>query len=210
MVKKGHMASKKGNKSGKNVGRPRSEKARRAIIDATHALLGEEGGGGLTIEAIARRAKVGKPTIYRWWPSLADIVLEALLHQAEKDIAIPESESLEESLREFLRTSMQVLREGSGDHLRYLMAQAQLDEEFRDRFQTNLTAKRRQVLKSLLVRAHNQGRITPGTNLDIVVDMIFGAMWYRLLTGHAPMDDGFADELTTSALAIVDQIPASQ
>ena len=58
------------------AGRPRSEKSQEAVIQAAHALLRETGGAGLTVEAIARRAGVGKATIYRWWPSLADIVLE--------------------------------------------------------------------------------------------------------------------------------------
>lgn len=184
------------------TGRPRSEKAREAILGATHALLHENDGKGLTIEAIARRAGVGKPTIYRWWPSLADIVLDALRSQADATIAIPQYASLHQCLQEFLRQSMQAINQGAGVHLRFLMAQAQTDQAFRKRFQELFVAKRRAVLRALLQKGVERGDIPPEQNLEILVDIIFGAMWYRLLTGHAPVDVAFADELTATVLRL--------
>lgn len=182
-------------------GRPRSRKSHDAILAATHALLMEKD-GVLTIEAIARRAGVGKPTIYRWWPSLADIVLEALLEQADAEIAVPDGESLREILGQFLRQSMKALNEGSGVHLQYLMAQAQQDEAFRERFRENFVARRREVLRSILQQAAESEQVSL-CNPDLVVDLIFGAMWYRLLVGHAPLDENFADELTGIAEGLV-------
>lgn len=181
-------------------GRPRSEKSREAILSATHQLLQEKGGQALTIEAIAKRAEVGKPTIYRWWPSLADIVLEVLQHQASKEILTPKSESLEKALRQFLWQSVKVINAGSGTHLRFLMAQAQLDEEFRTRFRDNLVERRRDVLRSIFQDAIDRGEMDSDQNLDILVDMIFGAMWYRLLVGHRSMNRSFADDLTHAIL----------
>lgn len=200
--------SYRGEQMEKKVGRPRSEKARQAIIGATHALLNETGGAGLTVEAIAKRAGVGKPTIYRWWPTLADIVLEALLWQADADIPVPSSGPLSESLRQFLRQSMKVIAEGVGIHLRFLMAQAQQDEDFRERLRDNFTAKRRAVLKSIFLRAVERNQIEPDHGLDLLVDIVFGAMWYRLLTGHAPLDETFADELTDAVIGLVHPKPA--
>lgn len=184
------------------VGRPRSEKAQEAVLEATHALLQENGGSGLTIEAIARRAKVGKPTIYRWWPSMADIVLEVLLHQAEADITVPAFTSLDETLRAFLRLSMKAIGQGAGAHLRFLMAHAQQDDDFRERFRENFTLKRRAALDSIFVKARDRGQIDSDQDTDILVDIVFGAMWYRLLTGHAPLDQHFADALTKTVLAL--------
>lgn len=177
------------------IGRPRSEKSREAILNATHELLNEKGGGGLTVEAIAKRAKVGKPTIYRWWPTLADIVLEALLRQADTSIVVRSFGSFRETLGYFLRLSMKSLNEGSGVHLQFLMAQAQRDEEFRERFRENFVAKRRVVLKSIFQEAAELGQFEIKYDPELLVDIVFGAMWYRLLVGHAPMDDCFADEL---------------
>jgi AcrR family transcriptional regulator len=185
------------------VGRPRSEKAREAIIKATHDLLHETGGAGLSIEAIARRAEVGKPTIYRWWPALADIVLEVLLHQADAAITVPPGQSFPDTLRHFLRRSMKALAEGAGPHLRFLMAQAQTNEEFRRRFREHFTAKRREALTSVFRQAVELGQIGGEHNLELLVDLVFGAMWYRLLIGHASLDASFADELTEAALALV-------
>jgi AcrR family transcriptional regulator len=190
------------------VGRPRSEKSREAILNATHDLLTEQGGAGLTIEAIARRAEVGRPTIYRWWPTVADIVLEAVLRQADKDIAVPAFESLRETLRQFLRQSMQAIGGWGGVHLRFLMAHAQNDEEFRERFRDNFVAKRRAVLQSIFQQAVERGQVGSGHDLDMLVDIVFGAMWYRLLVGHAPMDESFADELTEAVIGLVRANPA--
>lgn len=190
--------------SNAKTGRPRSEKSREAIIKATRDLLHEGGGAGLTIEAIARRAGVGKPTIYRWWPALADIVLEALLRQAETVIEAPSADSLRESLRGFLRQSMRAIDEGAGEHLRFLMAQAQKDEEFRARFRDNFVAERRAALRSIFEQAITRGEISADRSPDLLTDMIFGAMWYRLLTGHAALDEFFADELTEAAMRLVE------
>ncbi|BBD08556.1 TetR/AcrR family transcriptional regulator [Desulfovibrio ferrophilus] len=193
-----------------NIGRPRSEKSREAILNAAHDLLHEQGGTGLTIEAIARRAEVGKPTIYRWWPTLADIVLEALLRQANSEITVSASEPLQETLGQFLRQSMKVIEDGAGLHLRFLMAQAQQDEGFRERFRTHFTAKRRAVLRAIFLRAVEQGDISARQDLDMLVDIVFGTMWYRLLTGHAPMDESFADELTEMTIRLSRTTPAQQ
>lgn len=189
------------------VGRPRSEKSRKAIINATHDLLNENGVGSLTIEAIARRAEVGKPTIYRWWPSLADIVLEVLLCQADANIKVPPFKTLRKTLHQFLEQSIQSIAEGAGVHLRFLMAHAQEDEEFRLRFRENFTAERRKVLRSILQQAVGKGHIDSGQDLDLLVDIVFGVMWYRLLVGHSLMDEALAAELTETVLRLVRKRP---
>ncbi|WP_421900649.1 TetR/AcrR family transcriptional regulator [Maridesulfovibrio sp.] len=184
------------------AGRPRSEKAQQAVLNATYELLNENGGKKLTIEAIAQKAGVGKPTIYRWWPSLADIVLEAVLSQADNKIPIPPYESLQTSLRQFLHKSMESINEGDGANLRYLMSLAQQDDSFRDRFRENFVLKRQAILKSILEQAVEANEISSTQDLDILVDILFGAMWYRLLIGHGIMDESFADKLTETAIRL--------
>lgn len=190
------------------IGRPRSEKAREAILDAAHALLSEAGGGGLTIEAIARRAGAGKPTLYRWWPSMADIVLESLLYRADTSIPVVSGKPLGETLRLFLRQSMEAISEGNGIHLRYLMAQAQQDDGFRERFRDGFVSRRREAFGGILRQAAERGEISPAHDAELVVDVVFGAMWYRLLVGHAPMDASLADDLTRVALGMLDTNPS--
>ena len=184
------------------TGRPRCEKAREAVLGATHELLRENGPGGLTVEGVAARAKVGKPTIYRWWPTLADIVLEALLHRAEAEIPVPTGGSLRADLSQFLHRSVDALSGRGADHLRFLMAQAQRDEDFRARFRDNFVARRRTALRSIFLRATQRGQTRPDLDPDIPVDLVFGAMWYRLLAGHAPLDHALANQLTDAALTL--------
>lgn len=185
------------------IGRPRSEKSQDAVLKATRALLDEEGGSGLTIAAIARRSGVGKPTIYRWWPSVADIVLEVVLNRADADIGVPDVETFRGTLNEFLRQSMKALTDWGGIHLRFLMAQAQMDEPFRKRFRENFVAQRRAVLLSIFSRAMESGQIGSVHSPEMLTDIVFGAMWYRLLVGHGRMDEGFADELTEVVMGLV-------
>src|SRR3954447_13971210 len=80
-------------------GRPRKPGATEAILEATVAILEEKGFGGLTIEAIADRAGVGRPALYRRWPSKEAIVEEALLGVADELVPIPDTGSLREDLR---------------------------------------------------------------------------------------------------------------
>jgi AcrR family transcriptional regulator len=185
------------------IGRPRSESTREAILRAAHELLIENRGDCLTMEALARRAGVGRPTLYRWWPTLADIVLEAVLRLADEEIAVPARAELRETLREFLLRSVRAIHSGGGAHLRFLMARAQADEGFRERFRERFVAKRRAVLNWIFTQAAEQGRIGPVHDPDMLTDVVFGVMWYRLLVGHAPLDEPFADELADVAMALV-------
>lgn len=185
------------------TGRPRSETARTAILDAALALLNEEGAAALTVEGVARRAGVGKPTIYRWWPSLADVVLEGLLRRAETAVPVPPFTTLGQTLRRFMRLSMDALADDASVPLRYLMAHAQQDRVFRARFRENFVAERRTALRSIFLQASTTGELPAGQDPDLLVDILFGALWYRLLTDHAPLDRTFADALTDLVLTAV-------
>lgn len=183
------------------IGRPRSEKSREAILNAIDALLEEKEGRDLTIEAVAKRAKVGKPTLYRWWPTLADIVLEAGLRRAEMNTVISSEEGPQEKLRMFLRQSVKAITDGGGVYLRFLMAQAQENEEFRKRFRDSFVASRREVLCGVIREAVDYDKTSSTRNLDLFVDIVFGAMWYRLLVGHASLDQSFTDALVDIVLS---------
>jgi AcrR family transcriptional regulator len=169
-------------------GRKRSEEARRAILDVAVELLRTRGYGNVTVDDIAAQAGVGKQTIYRWWRSKADVVLEALADHASATIPVPDTGGLEGDLTAFLSSTFRALSgpQSLAAVMRGLMAQAQLDEEFADRFRTYIEG-RRGVLRSLLVRAVARGELAPDVEVELLVDMLFGAMWYRLLLGHAPL-----------------------
>jgi AcrR family transcriptional regulator len=176
------------------MGRTRNEDARQRILDAALAGARSSGYGDLTIEAIAAEAGVGKQTVYRWWRSRAEVTLEALRERA-RSIPVEETGRLEGDLRAFLRATF---RHATGKSntipvLRGLMAEAQLDAAFLPLFR-DFIAERRAALGGILRR-----HISKESDIEIGVDMVFGAMWYRMLVGHAKIDATFADELARLA-----------
>ncbi|MEC8665320.1 MAG: TetR/AcrR family transcriptional regulator, partial [Pseudomonadota bacterium] len=80
-------------------GRPRSEKSRKAILDATRRLLTHMPLSELSIEAIAKKAKVGKTTIYRWWPNKASVAMEAFLEQPGVQNIVPTTATAQDAIK---------------------------------------------------------------------------------------------------------------
>jgi AcrR family transcriptional regulator len=184
------------------MARPRSEKARQAVLGATKELLDEQGFGALTMEGIARRAGVGKQTVYRWWPSTAEVVLEMGNELAAAVVADPDHGSLEADLRAFVRRSVAGLRGRNARIASGVMAEAQLDETFGERLRTGFLARRREALRRVLERGRDRAEVDPDVDLDLLVDLMFGALWYRVLAQHAPLSRRFADQLTDALLAL--------
>ncbi|BBA99352.1 putative TetR family transcriptional regulator [Actinacidiphila reveromycinica] len=168
-------------------GRPRSEAARQAILGAAVAELKERGYAALTVEGIAARAGVGKQTIYRWWPSKADVVLTALLDLSQTTVTVPDLGSLSDDLMGFLADTFR--QSGQRPVLVGLMAQALLDPVFADAFRDRFLFRRRAVLREILERAAARGEIAPGVELELLIDVVYGVLWYRLLLDHAPLDE---------------------
>jgi AcrR family transcriptional regulator len=179
-------------------GRKRSEESRQAILTAALELTAELGYAGLTIDGIAARAGTGKQTIYRWWPSKADVLLEGLATKAELWVPIPDEGSYAEDLRRFLVASFALgSKPAVADALRALMAQAQVDPEFRKRFRESFLQRRRDALLVLVERALARGDLSATTSPDTVADLVFGVIWYRLLATDQPLDECLANELVT-------------
>ena len=169
-------------------GRRRSDKSHKAILHAALALLEQEGYRALTIEAIAARAGVGKQTIYRWWPSKAAIVLEAFTLNTSFQIPQPTTGSLDSDLEQFLTASRHAYTEKTGQILRSLMSEALLDAEFAAQFYRTFIQSRRDALTGLLTAAVQRHELPPDTNINFLLDLVYGAIWYRVLLQHADMN----------------------
>jgi AcrR family transcriptional regulator len=182
-------------------GRPRSEKARRAILAAAAELVEKRGYGVLTMEEIARSAGVSKQTVYRWWPRKSSVVLEALNEGAQAVAPDPDTGSLEADVGLFLRRTVTGARRNA-HMLAAMMAEAQLDEEFGALFRSDFLGRRRAVLRQILERSRTRGEIRSDANLEFVVEVVFAALWYRILVGHAPLNQRFADRLGDAVLAL--------
>ena len=186
----------------RSPGRPRSEAARQAILIAATGLINEQGYGDVTMEGIARRAGVSKQTIYRWWPTPAAIVLEALNDGASRIAPLTETGSLDHDLRVFVRRSVLGARGKVARLLTALMAEAQRNESFAKAFREGFLAQRRAVLRELLERARFRGQLQRDIDIDLLVEMFFGTLWYRLLAASGPINQRFADDLTNSLLLL--------
>jgi AcrR family transcriptional regulator len=178
-------------------GRKRSEESRLAILGAAWELAGEVGFGGLTIEGIAARSGTGKQTVYRWWPSRADVLLEALAAQSDLHIPIPDDGSYAADLLGFLTASYELGRDARVVAvLRALMAQAQLDGDFGDRFRVSFLARRRSALAVIVDRARARGDLPAAPPPELVADIVFGVIWYRVLSRPEPLDEQIPAQLT--------------
>jgi AcrR family transcriptional regulator len=178
-------------------GRPRSEAARQAILEAAVGLVQSEGYAKLSVEGIAARAGVGKQTIYRWWPGKAEVILEALSTSATTDVEVPDTGSLREDLEVWLRSTFRAgRREPYRSVLPALMAAAQLDPDFAAVFRREFLAERRGILQTMLERAQERGEWSSELRHETLLDIVFGVLWYRLLVGYSPLDKRLADELT--------------
>jgi AcrR family transcriptional regulator len=180
----------------------RSHRSHQAVLDATVELLEEVGYRHLTIEGVAKRAGVGKQTIYRWWHgSKAALVLEAFTRVSDERVDPPDTGDIRSDLLAILEPVFHLqadLRTGTALANKTLMAQAQLDPEFHPHY-VDLHRHWWGPLRAAVERAIERGQLLAGADPDLVVDTLLGAAWYRLLLEHAPLD-------TEAAAALVDMI----
>jgi AcrR family transcriptional regulator len=183
-------------------GRRRSERSHEAILAATQQLLVERSYPDLTIEGIAARAGVGKQTIYRWWPSKAALVLEAYL-AGQDAVPLPaERETVREDVRALLGWLIAVLAQPIGGQVvAGLVGDLQHDADLAAGFHRDVVPARREAMLAALERARTRGEIRADTDLELAVDALHGAVFYRLLLSGEPLDVDFADRLAEQTLA---------
>lgn len=182
--------------------RRRSERAHQAILSAASELLEENGYLGVSIEAIAAKAGVGKQTIYRWWASKAALVMEAYAAQKARDITVPDTGVVQDDLKIFLQRLFVVQKITRTElTMAGLIAETQTDPELAEIFRKQFIAQRRAVVLQILERGVVRGELRGDLNLDLVVDAIYGPVLYRLLVAHAPLDDLFAEELVNQLMS---------
>jgi AcrR family transcriptional regulator len=184
------------------AGRPRSVESRRAIIQAAMHILQNDGYAALNIEAIAAKAGVSKQTIYRWWSSAAFIVLEALMSDMpSQEGLVPDTGSLKGDLQDLVRPTVRALGQRRGPVYAALIAEAQADAKFAEAFRTQLMAAHRDVVRAVVNRAQLRGEAPFEVDAEIAADLVYGPILYRLLSGHAPLDETFAFDLIDAVVS---------
>jgi AcrR family transcriptional regulator len=182
-------------------GRPRSAEVRTTVLAAALGLVERDGYPAVTMKAIAEAAGVGRQTVYRWWPTKADVVLEALVDLAERRSRPARTGRAVADLCATLRATFAQV--GARPAMTGLMAEATHDRGFAARLQAQLLAPRRAVVREILAAGQASGQLGAGVGLDLATDIVFGVMWYRVLSGHAPVDQGLADDLTATVTRLL-------
>lgn len=181
-------------------GRPRSERARRAILDAAHDILMDKGFGRLTVEAVAARAGVGKPTIYRSWANAQELAMAALMSRPLPEAEDGRSRSAVADLRAHVAGVVRAFATPRGRQVTLTMAAADDDSEIVKAFRNQVILKCRETGRAILERAADQGEVSVGEAMETVLDTIYGPVFYRLLAGHLPLTEAFAREVVDTVV----------
>jgi AcrR family transcriptional regulator len=187
-------------KTARRPGRPRSRTAHDAILRSTLALLEHTSVRDLTIDGIARAAKVGRPTIYRWWPSKNALVVEAVFGAVADRLAFPPATTIEEALAGQVRVVAELLASRPGEALAELVGEGQSDPETLRSINEQFVSVRRSAARELIRAGQLQGEIAPDVDPDVAIDLIYGPLYYRLLFRHLPIDGAFAEAVVARAL----------
>ncbi|MGJ7528006.1 TetR/AcrR family transcriptional regulator [Variovorax sp. GB1P17] len=185
-------------------GRPRNLQLRQAVLDAARELLAQVGPSGVTMEAVAAKAGVGKPTVYRWWPNRHAVTMDALMTSTAQEKKKKPQRAAASALLALSRQLDMVVRTLSspmGRNVTTLIAAADPDTELSKAFRNHFILSRRDEGRVLLQQAAEAGEIRADADLEIALDQIYGALFFRLLMGHAPLDEGFVKALIASLLA---------
>jgi AcrR family transcriptional regulator len=186
-------------------GRPRSEESEEAILAATIQLLSTKPLRDISLEEIARRAGVGKATIYKWWPSKAYVALDAFLRKANRMVPMPDTGSVRGDISEQIRSIVVFYKSPAGRILGQFVAESQSDKEFASLFRERFLKPRREDAGVIFDRGVQRGEIDQNLNRELVLDLIYGPAIYRMIVGHAPLEDKLADEMVSILFGGLDE-----
>lgn len=175
-----------------SIGARRNPATESAVLDAAMQIISEQGYADLTMEAVARRARAGKATLYRWWPSRGHLVL-ALFSRAKTALPDHDTGDLRRDLALHLGDMLDQLhgsgtQEPLGPMLSLLIAEAQSDPSIR----AALDHERRENwvhLRDILTRARERGQLNPALSVEQAGQRIIALLWYLLLNDVLPPAD---------------------
>ena len=176
-------------------GRPRSEQARVAILRTALKLLGEHGFSNLTIEDVAARARVGKATVYRWWPNKAALITDAFAGSATRKLHFPDTGSVHTDMRQQMRQVIKVFRSRRGRILAAILAAGQSDSGLITAFRERFMKPRRQEAYATLRRGILRGELRKNLDMDLLLDSLYGPIYMRFLIRHQKLTPAFVDHL---------------
>ena len=172
-------------------GRPRSEKARKAILNATNKLLLQTSVQELSIEAIAKKAKVGKTTIYRWWPNKTAIVMDALANQPGMQTPLPTAKNHREAIMMQLDKLIRLVDSNNGQTIAQLFSEAQAGEESRKIFRDNLLEPLMDAMRYSIEEGRKNGEFRQDIDAALAADFLCGPIFFRLMAHPKDLSESF-------------------
>ena len=171
--------------SSKNPGRPRSDRSKAAILQAAFALLQERGYEGMAIEAVARRAGVGKTTIYRGWSNRQELAVESFFNATQAELEFPDTGSAREDFRGQIQQLGELLRGPTGQAMAAMIAASRTDEALRAALVSRWIEPRRRWGQARMARGVAEGQCVTDLKIDVALDVMYGPIYSRLLFGRA-------------------------
>jgi AcrR family transcriptional regulator len=183
-------------------GRPPSERAasHTVIMDTVYSLLQKKSVRDLTMEEVAKRAKVGKPTLYKWWPTKATLVLAMLCERMAPNLEKPSDLTAEESLRFRVRSLIDAFKGPFGKVVAGLISESQSEPGILQQFIDRWVGPRRTATIADLQRGKNAGELRSEAEPEVLNDAVFGAIYYRLLLRSGPLTGRFGEDLVEQVI----------
>ena len=178
----------------------RGERLRQTILKAALDLVLEVGFRAVSVEAIAAKTRVGKSTIYRWWPNKAAVIMDAFIGELSAASRFPENESAVERLRLQMQNTAKAFRGRIGALVRALLAEAQFDPELAKAFRENWTLPRRKLVHEILQEAIQQGGVRADIEIEAAIDAFYAPIYYRLQMGTGPISEAYIDTVFQQAM----------
>src|SRR5689334_4490043 len=173
-----------------------------AIRNAVMHELAEVGYGRLSIEAVARRAGVGKTAVYRRWKNKLEMVLEIVSGVAERSVPMPDTGSFASDLQLLMFIVSKALQHRIASQIiPDLMAEAARNPKIAETLQRALRTHQQAVGEKLVGQAVGRGELPPGTDPDLAVDLILGPLYWRLAVSRTKPDGDYLDKLMAAVTA---------
>ena len=149
----------------------------------------------VTAEAIAARAGVSKATVYRWWPNKAAVVIEAFREAVAPELPLRNTGSLHHDLAQQMRNFARMLSGPGGRMLRSFIVAARSDPEVAAAFRSIWSDPRRAEAKQMLREKQASGQLRQNADLDMVLDSLYGPLYYRFLVKNEPPSQRYAEAM---------------
>lgn len=187
-------------------GRTRSDASRLAILNAALKLLETQTLQQITIESIAREAEVGKATIYRWWPSKASIVIEAFVQNHIVHTQMHVGRTTRDVLCEHMHSLVEQYGGWPGKVVAQILAEGQSNPQVLREFRERFFYGRRSMVREVLEEGRRRGEVRTDIDTELMMDLLYASVYFRLMMQHLPLDAPFADHLAETVMKVIEPV----